>query len=56
MEIPASYAVDKAVFMVLICLSMKPLDLGYRGEEVMWSIPCVERNFENGSEEKGGIV
>ena len=53
MEIPVALAEDKEIFMVLICLSMKLLDLGYRGEEVMWSIPCMESNFEKGSEEKG---
>ena len=44
----------KEVFIVLIWHSMNPLDLGWRGDEVKWSIPCVDKNFEKGSEEKGG--
>ena len=32
------FAVSKAVLIVLICLSVKPLDVGYRGGEVVWSM------------------
>ena len=42
------------VFIVLICHSMKPFDLGQRGEDVMWSMACDDRNCEKGSEEKWG--
>ena len=52
MEIPDDLVVDREVFMVLICLSIKPL--GNKGEEVMWSMLWVNRNLENGSEENGG--
>ena len=48
------WAVVKEVFMVLICLSMKPFDLGYKGDEVMWSMPWDDKNYEKGSDEKGG--
>ena len=41
MEMPDDLVVDREVFMVLICHSIKPLDLGYKGEVVMWSMPCV---------------
>ena len=54
MEIPDDLAVDREVFMVLICHSIKPLDLGYKDEQVMSSIPCDEGNWEKGSEENGG--
>ena len=48
------WEVVKDVFMVLICHSMKPFDLGYKGEEVMWSMAWDDKNCEKGSEEKGG--
>ena len=34
-DLPEEFAVAKAVLIVLICHSMKPLDLGYRGDEVV---------------------
>ena len=34
-DLPEDFAVAKAVLIVLTCRSMKPLDLGYRGDEVM---------------------
>ena len=34
-DLPEVFAVAKAVLMVLICHLMTPLDLGYRGDEVM---------------------
>ena len=37
-DLPEEFAVAKAIFMVLTCRSMKPLALGYRGDEVMWSM------------------
>ena len=48
------WEVVKDVFMVLICLSMKPFDLGYNGDEVMWSVAWDDKNCEKGSDEKGG--
>ena len=48
------WKVVKEVFIVLICLSMKPFDLGYKGDEVMWSMAWDDKNCENGSHEKGG--
>ena len=48
------WEVVKDVFMVLICHSMKPFDLGYKGDEVMWSMAWDDKNCEKGSEEKGG--
>ena len=32
----------------------KPFDLGYKGDEVMWSMACDVKNCEKGSDEKGG--
>ena len=54
MEVFDACAVAKEVFMVLICLSIKPFDLGYKGDEVMWSMACDVKNCEKGSDEKGG--
>ena len=34
-DLPEEFTVAKAVLIVLICHSMKLLDLGYRGDEVM---------------------
>ena len=48
------WEVVKAVLMVLICLSIKPFDLGYKGDEVMWSMAWDDIKCENWSEEKGG--
>ena len=48
------WEVVKTVFMVLIYHSMKPFDLGYKGDEVMWSMAWDDKNCEKGSEEKGG--
>ena len=48
------WAVVKEVFMVLICLSIKLFDLGYKGDEVIWSMACGDKNCEKGSDEKGG--
>ena len=53
-DLPEEFAVAKAVLIVLICLLMKPLDLGYRGDEVMWFIYWDVRNFWKASEENGG--
>ena len=55
-DLPEEFAVAKAVLIVLICHSMKPLDLGYRGDEVMWSIYWDARNFLKASEENGGLL
>ena len=48
------WEVVKEVFIFLICLSMKPFDLGYKGDEVMWSMARDDKNCEKGSDEKGG--
>ena len=48
------WEVVKEVFMVLICLSIKPFDLGYKGDEVMWSIAWDDKNCKKGTDEKGG--
>ena len=56
MEIPDALVGDREVFMVLIWHSMKPLDLGQREEVVMWSKPCMIKNLEKGSQEKGGTL
>ena len=48
------WAVVKEAFMVLICLSIKPFDLGYKGDEVIWSMACNDKNCEKGSNEKEG--
>ena len=53
MEVPDDLAVVSEVLMVLICHSMKPLDLEYRGEDIMWSMPGDERKWGKGSEENG---
>ena len=53
-DLPEEFAVAKAVLIVLVCLSMKPLDLGYKGDEVMWSTYWDARNFWKPSEENGG--
>ena len=37
-DLPQEFAVAKAGLIVLTCLLMKPLDLGYRGDEVMLGI------------------
>ena len=37
-DIPEGFAVVSEVLMVLICLSVKPLDLGSRGKDVIWWI------------------
>ena len=42
--LPDVVAVASDVFMVLTCLSMNPLDLGYCGEEVICSTLCVLMN------------
>ena len=52
-EVFDACAVAKDVFMVLTCLSIKPLDLGYKGDEVMWSMACDVKNCEKASDEKG---
>ena len=52
-DLPEEFAVAKAVLVVLICLSMKLLDLGYRGDEVMWSMYWEARNFWKASDENG---
>ena len=39
---------------VVTCLSMKPLDLGYRGNDVMWSVCCFCINLARSSDEKVG--
>ena len=54
MEVFDACAVAKEVFMVFICLSIKPFDLGYKGDEEMWSMVCDVKNCEKGSDEKGG--
>ena len=53
-EVLDACAVAREVFMVLICLSIKPFDLGYKGDGVMWSMACNVKNCEKGSDEKGG--
>ena len=53
-NLPEEFAVAKAVLIVLICLSMKPLDFGYRGDEVVWSMYWDARNFWTASEENRG--
>ena len=53
-DLPEECAVAKAVLIVLICHSMKPLDFGYRGDEVMWSVYWDARNFWKALEENGG--
>ena len=50
------WEIVKDVFMVLICLSMKPFDLGYKGDEVMWSMAWDDKNCKKGPEEKGGAM
>ena len=36
MDLPASWVVLRVVFRVLTCHSIKPLDQGKRGEDVVW--------------------
>ena len=55
-DLPEEFAVAKAVLIVLICHSMKPLDLGYRGDEVVWSMYWDARNFWKALEENGGSL
>ena len=47
-DLPEDFAVAKAVLIVLICLLMKPLDLGYRGDEVVWSMYWDAEEFLEG--------
>ena len=44
-DFPEELAVSKAVFLVLICLSIKPFDFGQWGDEVISSMYCDVRNF-----------
>ena len=53
-DLPEEFAVAKAVLIVLICHSMKSLDLGYRGDEVMWSMYWDVRNFGRLWKKMGG--
>ena len=53
-DLPEEFAVAKAVLIVLICHSMKPLDLEYRCDEVMWSMYWDGRKFWKASDENRG--
>ena len=48
MKMFEDWAVVKEVFIALICLSIKPFDFGYRGDEMIWSMACDDRNCEKG--------
>ena len=52
-DLPEEFAVAKAVLIDLICCSMKLLDLGYRADEVMWSMYWDARNVWKALEENG---
>ena len=54
MGLPVSWVMLSVVFRVLTCLSMKLLDWGKCGEEVVWSMHCHCRNCMNSSDAKGG--
>ena len=54
--VPAACMVLRAVLMVITCLSMKQLDLRYRGDEVIWLICCFCMNLAKSSDEKGGLL
>ena len=43
----------RAVLTVFICLSMKPFNLDYRGEDAMCSMCCLDMNLTRSSDEKG---
>ena len=45
---------SKSVLIILICLSIKPIDLGLCEEDVIWLIYCDARNFGRVSDENGG--
>ena len=51
---PEAVAVASHVFMVLTCLSVNPLDFGYRGDVVMWSSLWFNINLANVCEANGG--
>ena len=53
-DLPEDFAVSKAVLIVLICLSIKLVDLGQWGDDMMWSMYWDLRNFSRASEENGG--
>ena len=53
-DLPEDFAISKTVLIVLICLLMNPLHLGYRGDEVMWSMYWNVRNLSKTSEENRG--
>ena len=42
------------VLTVFTCLSVAWLDLGYRGDEVIWSICCFCMNLAKSSDKKEG--
>ena len=54
--VPEACAVVMAVLMISFFLSMKPLDLGYIGDEVMCLMCCFKINLARSSAQKGGSV
>ena len=50
--VPAACVVLRA----FTCLSMKPLDLGYRGYNVMWSLYCFGMNLARSSDNKESLL
>ena len=53
-DLPDSCVVLSAVLMVLTCHSIKSLDKGKWGKEVMWSMWLHCRSWESSSDVKGG--
>ena len=51
--VPEVCIVVRAVLTVFTCLSIKPLDLGYMGDEVICSMVCFDINL---ARRKGGFV
>ena len=50
--VPAAWVVLKAVLIVFTCLLMKSLDLGYRGNDVIWSICGLCMNLAKSADKK----
>ena len=53
---PTACVVLRAFLMVFFYLLMKPLDLWYRGDGVMWLICCFCMNLAKSSDEEVGLL
>ena len=55
-EVSGVCVVLSTVLIALTCCSMKLLDLGYSGDDVMWSICYFCINLARSSDRKGGSI